>query len=86
MYVISIQEILYGIEQRPRGTLLRVPSRRLDDRIRELCAKVTVASETELMPNISALKAALHEHTERLRKLAATKLVGSKSGQTKRRA
>jgi hypothetical protein len=56
----------------------------LDDRIRELCAKITIASETELEPNISALKDALREHTEQLRKLAAEKLVSINSGQTER--
>jgi len=45
--------------------------------------KVTAAPEAELEPTISALKAALREHTERLRKPVAVKLVSS---QTKRRA
>jgi hypothetical protein len=51
-----------------------MPSRRLEDRIRELCAKVIVAREEEVGPAITDLKAALHEHNARLRKLAAAKL------------
>lgn len=51
-------------------------NRRLEDRIRELCALATVArhdDERELI--LSALKAALHEHAERLKKTAVQKLV-----------
>jgi hypothetical protein len=43
--------------------------RRLDDRIRKLCAKVVKTREAELDPVISELKSALHEHTVRLRKM-----------------
>jgi hypothetical protein len=53
-----------------------VSGRRLEDRIRELCAKAIAApGGDELEPALSELKAALHEHTERLRQLAAKKLV-----------
>lgn len=52
----------------------RMPARRLEDRIRELCAKVIVAREEDVGPAIAELKSALHEHNDRLRKLAATKL------------
>ena len=51
-----------------------MPSRRLEDRIRQLCAKAVAAPESDLEPVITELKLALHEHTERLRKLAALKL------------
>jgi hypothetical protein len=51
-----------------------VPSRRLEDRIRELCARALSASGAELEPLISELQAALREHNSRLRKLAADKL------------
>jgi hypothetical protein len=51
-----------------------MPSRRLEDRIRQLCAKAVAAAESDLEPVITELKVALHEHTERLRKLAALKL------------
>jgi hypothetical protein len=51
-----------------------MPFRRLEDRIRRLCAEAVVASATDLDPVITDLKVALHEHTESLRKLAASKL------------
>ncbi len=52
-----------------------MPSRRLDDRIRELCAKAIVVSNTDEFHSILVqLRAALREHTERLRKLAVMKL------------
>jgi hypothetical protein len=59
-----------------------MPSRRLEDRIRELCAKVIVAREEEVAPAIADLKEALHEHNMRLRKLAATKLTRLESSQS----
>lgn len=48
-----------------------MPSRRLEDSIRELCAAVIEAKDAEIEPALSELKVALHEHTERLRNLAA---------------
>jgi hypothetical protein len=53
-----------------------VTALRLEDRIRTLCAHVVAAEEANLEPSLSELKAALHEHTERLRKIAAAKLAG----------
>jgi hypothetical protein len=44
--------------------------RRLEDRIRELCAKSTTAQGDE-MSIIADLKAALREHVERLRQVVA---------------
>lgn len=49
-------------------------SRRLEDRIRSLCAKVVSVGDKELAPAISDLQSALREHTDRIRKLAAGKL------------
>ena len=49
----------------------QVPASRLDDRIRQLCARVVTSGEEDLGPAISELKAALREHNRRLRKLAA---------------
>ena len=46
----------------------------LEDRIRELCAQATVARPDELETVLSELKSTLQEHTERLRKMAVTKL------------
>lgn len=47
---------------------------RLDDRIRQLCAKVVASSDQDLGPSIAELKAALRQHNERLRKLALAQL------------
>jgi len=52
-----------------------VLSRRLDDRIRELCAKAASAPASEVGAVLEELKAALAEHATRLRKLAANKLI-----------
>jgi hypothetical protein len=51
-----------------------MPSRRLEDRIRELCTKVIDADERHFGPILSNLKSALSEHTARLRQFAAAKL------------
>lgn len=48
-----------------------MPSRRLEDRIRELCAKAVDAETEDLQPVVEELKAALREYTERRRQLAA---------------
>jgi hypothetical protein len=49
-------------------------ARRLEDRIRSLCAKAVAAGSGELNPILSDLKAALHEQTQRLRTMAASTL------------
>jgi hypothetical protein len=46
-------------------------ARRLEDRVRSLCAKAVAAGSVELTPILLDLQAALHEHTERLRTMAA---------------
>ena len=56
---------------RNSNVLWNVFQNRLDDRIRELCAKVVASSDHELGSSIAQLKAALREHDERLRKLAS---------------
>ena len=56
-----------------------MPSLRLDSRIRKLCSQALNAEEPELGMILEELRAALHEHSEELRKLAAAKLVRSKS-------
>jgi hypothetical protein len=72
----NLLPILYGTLD---GTEIGwgVPSRRLDDRIRELCHRVVASGEDELEPLIAELKSALGEHNLRLRKLAAAKLANS---------
>jgi hypothetical protein len=45
---------------------------RLDDRIKELCAKaITTPPSPQLDEILTELKSSLHEHTERMRKAAA---------------
>src|SRR6202035_3484267 len=51
-----------------------MPSRRLEDRIRELCRRALTANNCELDKIFAALNAALREHAERLRKLMILKL------------
>jgi hypothetical protein len=60
-----------------------MPMRRLDDRIRQLCAEIakTPAGSGPLSPEVDAtlqeLLTAIHEKMERLRKLAARKLLNT---------
>jgi hypothetical protein len=49
-------------------------ARRLEDRIRELCARAVAAHDSELDTIFSDLQRSLHEHNDRIRKLAAAKL------------
>ena len=61
--------------------------RRLEDRIRELCAKTLIARGPELQATLAELTSALHEHNERLRQVAALKLVsGENSSPPERRS
>jgi len=47
-------------------------SRRLEDRIRKLCAQAVATTDlSELSQILEQITAALHDHIERLRKLAA---------------
>lgn len=58
-----------------------MPYRRLEDRIRELCAKALMAQDAEMEAIFVALQFALREHAERLRKLAATNLTSAERNQ-----
>jgi hypothetical protein len=49
-----------------------------------LCAKAASATPTEAPAILKELKAALAEHTQRLRKMAAKKLVGNGGSKEKR--
>jgi hypothetical protein len=61
-----------------------MPPRRLNDRIRDLCAKAITAEDNDLDAILSTLQLELHEHTSRIRKLAARKLTtGLIAGQQK---
>ena len=55
-----------------------VPSRRLEEHIRELCALATAAKTTNVAEVLAELRSALHEHAEQLRRLARQQLVLAK--------
>ena len=57
-----------------------MPSRRLEDRIRDLCAKAATASDDETLEVLQELRRALHEHARQLRAMAAEKLTGGTQG------
>jgi len=63
-----------------------MPSRRLEDRIRDLCAKAATASDAETVQVLQELRQALHEHARHLRAMAAEKLTGGtqRSGDDRR--
>jgi hypothetical protein len=57
------------------GRSILVPSRRLEDRIRELCIKAVTADDSaDFSGLMQQLREALREHANRLRQLAARKL------------
>jgi hypothetical protein len=61
-------------------------SRRLDDRIRKLCVKVSSPKDAdELRQALPELKSAIHEAIERLRKRAAIALSGQRNIPAERR-
>jgi hypothetical protein len=59
-------------------------TRRLDDRIRLLCAQVTEASNEEVEAILQELLGAMHEKIERLRSFAASQLLGRKPAKERR--
>jgi hypothetical protein len=61
-------------------------NRRLEDRIRELCAQVVTAREDELPHIVAELKSALREHNKRFKRTAVLKLVQKVDGFNERRA
>ena len=55
-----------------------MPYRRLDDKIRALADRAVAAGESDEIKNtVEELRSALHDHSQRLRKLAAEKLAPS---------
>ena len=62
-----------------------MPGRRLEDRIRELCAKAATASDDETVGVLQELRHALHEHARNLRAMAAEKLTGRTQGSSEDR-
>jgi uncharacterized coiled-coil protein SlyX len=59
---------------------VRMSSRRLEDRIRELCAQAAVAEDAEIDLVLKELRQALAEHNRHLRNMAAQKLTGAVQG------
>jgi hypothetical protein len=55
-----------------------VPSRRLEDRIRELCALAIATNTADFAEVLAELRSALHQHSEQLRKLARTEFASAK--------
>ena len=69
-----------------RMLIIVVPSRRLDDRIRELCLQVVNAPDPAKGGLLRELRAAISEKLVRLRKLAARKLLGGNHNYGERRS
>jgi len=63
----------------------RVSSRRLEDHIRELCAKVGHLHGAELHKTLAELRTALNEHSRRLRKIAAEGLLRDQTQSERRK-
>ena len=59
-------------------------SRRLDDRIRYLCSRVTDASDGELEQLLQELLGAMHEKIARLRALTAHQFLGRRPPKERR--
>jgi hypothetical protein len=63
-----------------------VPSRRLEDRIRDLCRRALSAETSELEAIFAELKTCLHQHSERLRHMMVMKLATKAYSQPERRS
>lgn len=61
-----------------RVVVCRMPSRRLEDKIRELCARVVSERGPEWWGTVSDLRAALEEHTLKVNNRAATATVANR--------
>ena len=58
-----------------------MPTRRLDDRIRDLCEQARADQSADALDTIIAdLQSALHEHNERLRERVAARVAGGENG------
>jgi hypothetical protein len=60
-----------------------VPSRRLEDRIRELCHQVSVVDDDNFETVLSELRSAIHKHIQHLRKMTVLQLAGEKERRTR---
>jgi hypothetical protein len=68
---------LYRQRSCPVG-ILAVPSRRMEDKIRKLCARAVAAGDGDFQKAISELRSALHEHAQELRKTLMEQLRGTR--------
>ena len=74
-----VEEVLYGADTSPSDTqhlrslrvFTRAPDRRIDDRIRRLCAKAMASSDGDLEPVRRELLKLVRQKMERLKKRAA---------------
>ena len=64
---------LYWKRRKPVG-LYRLPSSRLEDRIRELCARAIASEDAEFPSVLLDLRSVLRQHIERIRILAVRNL------------
>jgi len=55
-----------------------MPARRLEDRIRELCARVLIERDAEWSTTVHELQLAIQEHTLRMANLSAAVTVAGK--------
>ena len=66
--------------------LLRVPQRRIDDRIRELCARAQAATDGDLESILQELLALIHRKDERLKRRAGRLLLNHEQLEPERRS
>jgi hypothetical protein len=70
---------MFGIKhRRPFVHVSLMPARRLEDRIRELCARLLIEEEPKWSVTAQNLQLALQEHTLRIKHLATAVLVAGK--------
>jgi hypothetical protein len=77
---VPLVSVESSVDMEKTGRTLEPMLRRLEDRIRSLCCKALTAGDRESDAVFRDLRSALHQHTERLRQLAALKLVSAKEG------
>jgi hypothetical protein len=65
---------------------MSVPTRRLDDRIRDLCAQAVAANSSDkAKPILAELRSAIHQYTQRLRSRAGAILTRTSAFPLERR-
>jgi hypothetical protein len=81
-----LSEFILFVSEAPDFVAMGLPTRRLDDRIRDLCAEAIAAkSSHNAKPILAELQSAIHEFTERLRKRVAAVLTRSSDFPIERR-